>query len=48
MFQVIREVKVLASLNHINVVGYHSAWLEYVAPEDGGIQKLQRKIIFIL
>ena len=33
LFQVLREVKVLAHLGHANVVGYHGAWLEYVASE---------------
>lgn len=31
--KVLREVKVLAHLGHANVVGYHAAWLEYVASE---------------
>ena len=29
LFQVLREVKVLADLEHSNIVRYHSAWLEY-------------------
>ena len=28
--QVLREVKVLSSLQHVNIVGYHTAWLEHV------------------
>ncbi|XP_031565352.1 eukaryotic translation initiation factor 2-alpha kinase 1-like [Actinia tenebrosa] len=31
--KILREVKVLAKLNHVNVVGYHSAWLEYVTTQ---------------
>lgn len=34
VFQVLREVKVLSSLQHVNVVGYHTAWLEHVQPAD--------------
>lgn len=30
--QVLREVKVLSSLLHVNVVGYHTAWMEHVQP----------------
>ncbi|XP_015907284.2 eukaryotic translation initiation factor 2-alpha kinase 1 [Parasteatoda tepidariorum] len=29
--KVIREVKSFASLNHLNVVGYNQAWLEYIS-----------------
>ncbi|EDO46416.1 predicted protein [Nematostella vectensis] len=32
--KILREVKVLARLNHVNVVGYHSAWLEYVTTQN--------------
>uniref|UniRef100_A0A3Q4AH84 Eukaryotic translation initiation factor 2-alpha kinase 1 n=1 Tax=Mola mola TaxID=94237 RepID=A0A3Q4AH84_MOLML len=28
--KVLREVKVLSSLQHVNIVGYHTAWLEHV------------------
>ncbi|XP_063749208.1 eukaryotic translation initiation factor 2-alpha kinase 1 isoform X2 [Eleginops maclovinus] len=30
--RVLREVKVLSSLLHVNVVGYHTAWMEHVQP----------------
>ncbi|KAM3859861.1 eukaryotic translation initiation factor 2-alpha kinase 1 [Diretmus argenteus] len=30
--KVLREVKVLSSLQHINIVGYHTAWMEHVQP----------------
>ncbi|XP_077481722.1 eukaryotic translation initiation factor 2-alpha kinase 1 isoform X2 [Stigmatopora argus] len=30
--RVLREVKVLSSLQHVNVVGYHTAWMEHVQP----------------
>ncbi|XP_034050475.1 eukaryotic translation initiation factor 2-alpha kinase 1 isoform X2 [Thalassophryne amazonica] len=30
--KVLREVKMLSSLHHVNIVGYHTAWLEHVQP----------------
>uniref|UniRef100_H3D5R6 Eukaryotic translation initiation factor 2-alpha kinase 1 n=1 Tax=Tetraodon nigroviridis TaxID=99883 RepID=H3D5R6_TETNG len=30
--KVLREVKVLSSLQHVSVVGYHTAWMEHVQP----------------
>uniref|UniRef100_A0A8C5E4D9 Eukaryotic translation initiation factor 2-alpha kinase 1 n=1 Tax=Gouania willdenowi TaxID=441366 RepID=A0A8C5E4D9_GOUWI len=30
--KVLREVKVLSSLQHVHVVGYHTAWMEHVQP----------------
>ncbi|KAI5623150.1 eukaryotic translation initiation factor 2-alpha kinase 1 isoform X1 [Silurus asotus] len=30
--KVLREVKVLSSLQHLNIVGYHTAWMEHVQP----------------
>ncbi|XP_056153180.1 eukaryotic translation initiation factor 2-alpha kinase 1 isoform X2 [Lampris incognitus] len=30
--KVLREAKVLSGLQHVNVVGYHTAWMEHVQP----------------
>ncbi|XP_015248590.1 PREDICTED: eukaryotic translation initiation factor 2-alpha kinase 1 isoform X3 [Cyprinodon variegatus] len=30
--KVLREVKMLSSLQHVNIVGYHTAWMEHVQP----------------
>lgn len=35
--QVLREVKVLSSLQHPNIVGYHTAWMEHVQPAVKGM-----------
>ena len=34
VLQVLREVKVFASLDHRNIVRYHSAWLEHSAADQ--------------
>ncbi|XP_051925625.1 eukaryotic translation initiation factor 2-alpha kinase 1 isoform X2 [Hippocampus zosterae] len=34
--KVLREVKVLSSLQHVNIVGYHTAWMEHVQPTTYG------------
>lgn len=32
----LQEVKVLSSVQHANIVGYHTAWMEHVQPAGKG------------
>ena len=34
--QLLREVKALAKLSHIHIVGYNAAWMEYDSPSFQG------------
>ncbi|KAJ8283961.1 hypothetical protein COCON_G00028110 [Conger conger] len=41
--KVLREVKVLSSLQHVNIVGYHTAWMEHVQPAAKGTKSIASK-----
>ncbi|XP_066544979.1 eukaryotic translation initiation factor 2-alpha kinase 1 isoform X2 [Amia ocellicauda] len=38
--KVLREVKVLAGLQHSNIVGYHTAWMEHVQPPEKSMKSV--------
>ena len=46
LFQVLREVKALANLQHTNIVGYNACWLEYGGQEAN--KNNSSKFLFLL
>ncbi|XP_030631445.1 eukaryotic translation initiation factor 2-alpha kinase 1 isoform X2 [Chanos chanos] len=42
--KVLREVKVLSSLQHINIVGYHTAWMEHVQPAANNLKSVNSNV----
>ncbi|KAJ8413700.1 hypothetical protein AAFF_G00082070 [Aldrovandia affinis] len=43
--KVLREVKVLSSVQHANIVGYHTAWMEHVQPAMKGTNSIPSKFL---